>query len=152
MQMVVYFNEGAFTLDDNGHSRIKKHSVLRRMQVDETRPNWISTTVSKNLLIDASGYLHYGLNDETEFQTISFDAERPSSDNAWPFNAQSDSIYKFSSIALSFGQDRTLIERQTYGILDWLADCGGLLFALAVLAYIVVTPFANYKLKAELLS
>lgn len=67
MQMVAYFNEGKFQLDDFGHSRIKKRSVLRRIQVDETRPNWIGTTISKNLLIDASGYLHYGLDEEAQF-------------------------------------------------------------------------------------
>ena len=150
--MVVYFNEGTFQLDDFGQSRIKKRSVLKRMQVDETRPNWISTTVNKNLLIDGSNYLHYGLDDEAVFTTITFDPARPSASTAWPINPQSDNVYKFSSITLQFGQDRTLIERRTYGTLDWLSDCGGLLFALAVLAYIVVTPIANYKLKTLLLS
>ena len=61
-------------------------------------------------------------------------------------------IYKFSSISLTFGQDRTLIERRIYGTLDWLADCGGLLFALAVLGSIFVAPFASQEMKSVILS
>ena len=44
------------------------------------------------------------------------------------------------------------MNRQTYSLLDWLGDMGGLLDALYLIGMIVMSPFAEFALKTELLS
>ena len=45
-----------------------------------------------------------------------------------------------------------MIERQSYSILEWLGDIGGLFDALRLIGFLMVAPFANFWLKSELLS
>ena len=45
-----------------------------------------------------------------------------------------------------------MIERETYGILEWLGDVGGLYDALRLIGVLLVAPFAQFWLKSELLS
>ena len=52
---------------------------------------------------------------------------------------------------LSIGSKETLIERQTYSILDWVGDVGGLMDGLRIIAVNLVAPLAALNLKAELL-
>ena len=42
--------------------------------------------------------------------------------------------------------------RQTYSILDWLGDMGGLMDMLNLLARLAVTPMASHSLQSALLS
>ena len=42
--------------------------------------------------------------------------------------------------------------RETYSLLDWLGDLGGLIDILLMLAKLIVGPFASYRLQAALLS
>lgn len=59
----------------------------------------------------------------------------PSTYDDWPVkDVAPDGKYKFSSVALYFGQDQTVIERQTYSMLEWLGDIGGLSDALRIIA------------------
>ena len=46
----------------------------------------------------------------------------------------------------------TTIERQTYSILDWFGDVGGLYDGLKILAALFVSPVATFALKTELLA
>lgn len=45
-----------------------------------------------------------------------------------------------------------MTERETYSLLDWLGDIGGLLEALMILSGVFVGPVAAFALKEELLS
>ena len=62
------------------------------------------------------------------------------------------SKYKFTSVELVINKDLYQISRQTYGLLDWLGDCGGLFDALLLIGEIMVTPFATYALNSSLVS
>ena len=43
-------------------------------------------------------------------------------------------------------------ERETYALLDWLGDIGGLFDALRILVGSLIAPFTTQILKVELLS
>ena len=43
-------------------------------------------------------------------------------------------------------------ERQTYNLLEWLGDIGGLFDALRYIGIFIVEPFAAYQLKVGLLT
>ena len=46
----------------------------------------------------------------------------------------------------------TTVERQTYSLLDWIGDCGGLYDGLKLLVGKIIAPIAAIALKAELLT
>ena len=45
-----------------------------------------------------------------------------------------------------------MVTRQTYSILDWLGDMGGLFDALYLIGMIILAPISNFALKTELLT
>ena len=45
-------------------------------------------------------------------------------------------------------QKKMIIERQTYSLLEWLGDVGGLFDGLTLLAHVIITPFVDYAVKA----
>ena len=45
-----------------------------------------------------------------------------------------------------------IINRQTYGLLDWLSDIGGLVDAFYLIGQLFVSPVVTFALRARLLS
>ena len=54
----------------------------------------------------------------------------PSLMNKVPTQAEPNNRYIFSCLYLGQGKDLVIINRQTYNLLDWLGDWGGLLDGL----------------------
>ena len=48
--------------------------------------------------------------------------------------------------------DRQNYSRETYSLLDWMGDLGGLIDALIIVTNYIVAPFAGYRLQAALTS
>ena len=46
--------------------------------------------------------------------------------------------------------DVRAISRQTYGVLDWMGDWGGLMDALKLLAQLLIMPFQNFAIVSSL--
>ena len=61
-----------------------------------------------------------------------------SSWNNYPTKEDPDALYKFTSIEVNFNKDINQINRQTYSLLDWLGDAGGLLDALFFIGEMIV--------------
>ena len=61
-------------------------------------------------------------------------------------------MHKFTSISLHFSPDLTVIERQTYSLLDYLGDVDGLHDMLALISGFLVGPIGAIYLRIELLS
>ena len=68
----------------------------------------------------------------------------------WPTKKQS-SIYKIGTFWFSLHPSMTTIERQTYSILDWLGDVGGLFDGLKIIGSFIIAPIASFAMKTELL-
>ena len=62
------------------------------------------------------------------------------------------SLYKFSSLEINLSRDLRVINRQTYSILDFLGDCGGLLDALKLLGELFANPVALYMFRTKIAS
>ena len=56
-------------------------------------------------------------------------------------------LYKYTGAELSFSNDLTIIERQTYSSLEWLGDVGGLFDALLFLGSSLITPITAFTVK-----
>jgi len=63
-----------------------------------------------------------------------------------------DAKYKFISLDLMLGPNMVKHERETYSLLEWLGDVGGLFDALKIIGHWLVVPSASYALKTELVS
>ena len=80
------------------------------------------------------------------------DRPLPSGFTTFPTKEKPDTLYKFSGFVLSVSLDMLITERETYGVLEWLGDIGGLFDALRYIGYLLIAPIASYHLKTELLS
>ena len=58
--------------------------------------------------------------------------------------------YKYMSFEIEMSKDLHQVNRQTYSILDWLGDCGGLLDALFFLGEMVAAPFSVHAIQSTL--
>ena len=54
--------------------------------------------------------------------------------------------YKFYSFEIELSKDLHQVNRQTYSILDWLGDCGGLLDALFTIGELLAGPFSIHAI------
>ena len=58
--------------------------------------------------------------------------------------------YKFGSWELNMHKDRINWNRQTYSLLDWLGDLGGLIDALVYLSKAIVASLSGHSLRVNL--
>ena len=59
--------------------------------------------------------------------------------------------YKFTGINLNYSYNLNLIERQTYGLLEFFGDLGGLTDALIFLGGLFVGPFIEFEMQRRIL-
>ena len=76
----------------------------------------------------------------------------PSSYTVFPTKEDPSRIYKFTSIWLELGRYENIIERQTYSLLEWVGDVGGLYDGLRLICHVLMTPISTYALKSFLLA
>ena len=89
---------------------------------------------------------------ERHYNPIVFGAPLMSGHTSYPTRENPDGMYKFAGFAIWMSLDSEITERETYGLLEWLGDIGGLIDALRYLVGFLLTPLAAYSLKVELLN
>ena len=85
----------------------------------------------------------------------SIKVDKPAIVSAWnkfPTDENPNARYKFLSFTLERHYDVTAFSRQTYGLLDLLGDCGGLLDALKMISQFILLPVVNWTYKWTLAS
>ena len=60
-------------------------------------------------------------------------------------------LFKFSSFEVNLDLRVRIINRQTYDVLSWLGDLGGLIDALYYTIYFLLSPYTSYRLKSKML-
>ena len=75
-----------------------------------------------------------------------------SSWNKYPTKENPSRKYKFTSYEINLSADKKVINRETYSLLDWLGDVGGLIDALRYLCKFLIGPVTSFSLQATLLS
>ena len=94
--------------------------------------------------------MQLGQQRDIEFEAVEFGATFPSSQASWPTKF-SPTQYKFNSIWLELSPEKINIERQTYSMLEWLGDVGGLFDGLRLIFSLLIAPVASLAMKSELL-
>lgn len=77
------------------------------------------------------------------FYQLEKDKYYPSSEND-DLIEKPDGEYKMGSFEIIAKNTKLINSRQTYGILDWLGDVGGLNDALFIIVQIALTPFTKF--------
>ena len=122
------------------------------IQFDETKPSWTGAYFWRNKLSDETEYLNYGQESVSRtFTELQWANPQPSSWTAFPTEEDPDALYKFFSIDLYVSLDSIVTERETYSLLEWLGDIGGLVDAFRYLGGFIVAPIASFSLQSELL-
>ena len=62
----------------------------------------------------------------------------------FPTSENPDGKYKYTSFAIEMSPDLLMTSRQTYMVLDFMGDIGGLAEALNFLVYIIILPFTTF--------
>ena len=122
------------------------------MQADQYRPTWIQAQIQRNLLVDETALLQIGFFDEVVYNSLKFLPAKPSSWSKFPTEDCPDCKYKFGSVNLFMSADQQVTERQTYNMLEFLGDVGGLFDALRYIGIISISSFVTFSMRAKLLS
>ena len=77
---------------------------------------------------------------------------QPSSWNKFPTKEDPSRRYKFTSLEVNLSLDKLVVNRETYSLLDWLGDLGGLFDALKLLCAFAISPISGFTLKATLMA
>lgn len=91
-----------------------------------------------NLLEDEAELIQYGQPSETTFLDFHMEDSLPSSWIYFPTAENPSTKFKFTSMEIKMSLDLVTWGRQTYNLLDWLGDLGGLFDALRYIAETLV--------------
>ena len=86
-----------------------------------------------------------------DFTTVALKGIGTTKFSTWP-TKEDPSIYKFNSFWIELREWRTIIERETYSLFDWMGDVGGLYDGLGLLIHRLLKPIAVFALNSELLT
>ena len=140
-----------FFPDKFGNESIKRTSAILNNQFDTLKPTWLETAIQFNELQDETEFLQYGQEDKVEYLTFEKKSLHASSWVDHP-SVNATGLYKFVSVELNLDQQRLVIMRETYDILSWLGDVGGLTDCLLLIGKFILKPFTSYSLQTFLLS
>ena len=105
------------------------------------------------ILEDDTGLLQVVEPEETEFRSLRVD--KPVITSTWTtFPTEEDPFAKYKFLSFSIERDYDVIKtsRQTYGLLDWLGDLGGLRDALKNILELLLIPLVNKAYKITVAS
>ena len=145
-------NEQTFALNEYGDRTISKRSRFYEQQLENTEPTYLAGIMRKNELHDESDYLQFGQEENYEFYAYELPPPKPSSWNVYPTRENPQGIFKYGSIEVNMSQDLITWNRQTYGLLDFIGDLGGLLDGLKFVCTIIIAPFSTFSLSSLLLT
>ena len=127
-------------------------SLLHASYTTTERAVFTEARVKLNELVDETDLFQLGQQSVAEFTQVSFGSvPQVSSVNMWP-TKETPGVFKFNSYWIILHQEVRTIERQTYSILTWLGDVGGLYDGLRILASSLIAPVAAKMLRQEQLS
>ena len=82
---------------------LTKVSKIETNTVDNRVPNWTATFIERNKIVDETGLLQLGFEDETAFESVEVRIPEPSTANKWPTRDNPDLVYRISGAWLELG-------------------------------------------------
>ena len=60
LNMFIYHNQANFVKNDFYERSVETYSTIQNIQMDEYRPNWITSEIMRHYLDDEVAYVQYG--------------------------------------------------------------------------------------------
>ena len=114
------------------------------------KPVYTEIFMYMNDLEDETDLLQLGQATEVSFETFGVGKSTETGQSIWP-TWEDPGLYKFNSMWLELSNEHTIINRQTYSLLEMVGDIGGLFDGLLTIGHILLGPVAAYAMKAQLL-
>lgn len=108
--------------------------------------------MERSILSDETEWIQLGQSVDKDFYKVNVLEPQISAWDVFPTPDSPGSRYKFTSLEVNFSQNLNTIYRQTYSILDWLGDVGGLYDAVLIIIHVATLPFSTFALRTQLLS
>ena len=105
-----------------------------------------------NELEDESQVLQMGFSEDYTFHEYTHYLPQPSAWNKFPTKEDPFKKYKFTSLEVNLSLDKLVVNRETYSLLDWLGDLGGLFDAIRFMCRFIIYPVSSFNLSATLMS
>jgi hypothetical protein len=112
-----------------------KESVYKKLQFDANTPNWFDFKVQESLVQDQISLLQLGKATKTQLYDLKDTGNKPSDWSTYP------SYYKFTSINLLLDYNLISVTRQTYSLLTFFGDLGGLYEALTRICGLLLSGY-----------
>ena len=120
--------------------------MFHQQQVSEGENVWIKSVFKRNVLDDETNLLPIAT-DERVFHTFELEKPQPTSWVNFPTTLEPNNKFKYASFDIYFSQDTQFWSRQTYSLLDFLGDLGGLYEAQKYIFGFLVSPISAFALK-----
>lgn len=130
---------------------MQKKSMISKLLTSTSGSFFSQAYLKKQELTDEVDFVQLGQQALIEFTSTEFGSTEPSAFSIWP-TKEDPTVYKYNAFYLELRPELTTIERQTYSLLAWIGDVGGLLDGLWYMFKIIVRPFTAFAVKAEVLS
>ena len=105
-----------------------------------------------NILEDETGFVQYGEESEDTFLDFHMGSAAPSSWIYFPSKEKPSSRFFYTSMEIKMSLDLLTWMRETYSLLDWFGDLGGLFDALWYVVSLLVRPTSAFVLQTTLLT
>lgn len=125
---------------------IRKESVVVADHMVVDRARILLTEVKRKVVQDNTDYLQFGQNKDTEFWDFETVKSTISAYNNF------ESKYKIIGIQIQTSFAQMTYQRQTYDILNFLGDIGGLDSILTSIAILLMNHYSTLKMKSHLLT
>lgn len=124
------------------------------MYVSQETPVWLDYRVQTRLLSDETEIVQLGESVDRYYNSFIESKLKPeySSWNAPITQDSPQNRYKFASLEVNMSKDLRQINRETYSLLDWLGDVGGLLECLQIIGELLISSVSIFVFKARLMS
>lgn len=128
--IILYYNQESINVEEYDDESISRFSTFSTIQFDHLTPSAVPVNVNRNKLSDSTSVLKTDDETETSYNSLVVAQPLPSAWTNYPTREDPTGQFKFTSIYIQVTQDMQVTERETYGILEWLGDVGGLVDAL----------------------
>ena len=95
-------------------------------------PSWVPYKINLFEIDDEAALLQLGQSEQSEFYQLQYGSIKPSSETD-DLIEKPDGFYKMGSCEVIINNSKMLMNRETYSLLDWLGDVGGLNDALKLI-------------------
>ena len=147
----ILYNQERFNPDKYGDERIVKESTFLRALMPSNAPSLMMTHLSLAEIEDEADLVQFGQTETLEYHHLEADPVRAHHfiDDLLvkPNGTRSLSVFQ-----LSIAPMKQMTVRQTYGLLDYFGDIGGLLDFLYYLIVFVLAPFWQYIYSSHMLT